>query len=123
MPKIVMYSDLWLPTFPYLDIPLYKELKSRGIDVRYVLQEGDIRLVDNILSFYPDITQTIAKPKDVVGLLNKDDLLLMRFVYKGIGGEVAEKARTAGHKILMLDPAAIDLKHRECPAQYITAKS
>jgi hypothetical protein len=50
----------------------------------------------------------------------------MRFGYKGASIEnTAYKIRKSkpNVKILMLDPAAIDLRVRACPAQYITAKS
>lgn len=130
MAKIIMFSDIYLPTFPYLDIPLYRELCSSGVDVSYVLQEGDIRLKEcehfhysDIAQVYGKIVHVIKKPKELVKLMNKGDLLLIRFAYKNVAGKVAETVRAAGHKILMLDPAAVDLKHRECCAQFITAKS
>jgi hypothetical protein len=47
----------------------------------------------------------------------------MRFAYKGVGGDVAQKARSAKKKILMYDPSGIDIRVRACPAQYLTAKS
>src|SRR5574337_72642 len=124
MPKVIMFSDLYLPTFPFIDLPLYHELKSQNIDTQYILQEGDIRLIlPKLSSIYLPITSTIKKPKQISDLLNKDDLLVMRFCYKGIGGDIAQLARSSGKQILMLDPAAIDIGWRECPAQYITSKS
>lgn len=124
MNKIVMFSDLYLPTFPFIDLPLYNELTSHKIDVKYVLQEGDIRLtLPELSSVYLPITTTVKKTKHINDLLNKDDLLVMRFCYKGVGGDIANLVRNSGKRILMLDPAAVDLCHRECPAQYITSKS
>lgn len=124
MSKIIMFSDLYMPTFPFLDLPLYHELKKRGLDVLYVLQEGDIRItLPELSSTYLPITTTVKKAKQVNDLFGKDDLLVMRFCYKGIGGDVANAVRAAKKRILMLDPAAVDLCHRECPAQYITSKS
>ena len=48
--KIVFFSDLYLPTFPFLELPMYREAEKRGIDVVYVLQNGDIRLTDKKLA-------------------------------------------------------------------------
>lgn len=124
MSKIIMFSDLYLPTFPFIDLPLYNELIARKIEVQYILQEGDIRLtLPELFSTYFPITTTIKKPKHINDLLNKDDLLVMRFCYKGIGGDLANLVRAAGKRILMLDPAAIDLAYRDCPAQYVASKS
>lgn len=120
----MLFSDLYLPTFPFIDLPLYNELKSRGLNVQYILQEGDIRLtLPQLSSIYLPITTTIKKPKQINDLINKDDLLVMRFCYKGVASDLAHLARNSGKRILMLDPAAIDLAHRECTAQYITSKS
>ena len=124
MVKVIMFSDLYLPTFPFLDIPLYTELKKRGIEVIYILQEGDIRLtIPELAKVYKSITTTIKKAKHINELITKDDLLVMRFCYKGTGGDIANAVRAEKKRILMLDPAAVDLCHRECPAQYITSKS
>lgn len=121
---IFMYNDLYLPTFPYLEIHLYNELKSRGMDVKYVLEEGDIRLVTSELSkIYLPITTTVKKARHINGLVGPKDLLVMRFCYKDVGGPVADAARASKKKILMLDPAAVDLCFRECAAQFITSKS
>lgn len=120
-----MFSDLFLPTFPYLEMQLYNEIKSRGIEVIYVLRNGDIRLTDKKLAktFSNLNLRLIKTPSQILSLLSKGDLLLMRFAYKGYGGDVATKARSAGHKILMYDPSGIDIRVRACPAQYLTAKS
>ena len=71
--SILIFSDLYLPTFPYLEIPLYNELKSRGIDVQYVLQDGDIRLTDPELykTFSKLNLRTIKKPKHITQLFSK----------------------------------------------------
>lgn len=123
--KIFIFNDMYLPTFPYLEIPLYNNLISKGIDVTYALQEGDIRLTDPNLSKCFNLLNlmVVKKPKHVVSHLNKGDVLLSRFAYKLPAGDVAVKARTAGHKILMYDPSGIDIRVRVCPAQYLTAKS
>jgi hypothetical protein len=125
MPKIVMFSDLFLPTFPYLEIPMYNYLKDKGIDVVYALQEGDIRLTDEKLyeTFGKLNLLVLKKPKHLVSTMKEGDVLLMRFAYKIVGGDVAHRVRAAGYKILMYDPSGIDIRVRQCPAQYLTAKS
>jgi hypothetical protein len=125
MPKVVMFSDMFLPTFPYLELPMYRYLENQGIDVVYVLQSGDIRLTDPYMGYqFNNLNLTVVKkPKHVLAHLNKGDLLLSRFAYKLIAGDVAAKARAAGHKILMYDPSGIDIRVRACPAQYLTSKS
>jgi hypothetical protein len=124
MSKVIMFSDLFLPTFPFIDLPLYNELKNLEIKVDYILQENDIRLMlPELFPVYIPITTTIKKPKHINALLNKDDLLVMRFCYRGVAGDLANHIRSQNKNILMLDPAAIDIGWRECPAQYITSKS
>jgi hypothetical protein len=126
MSKIVMFSDVYLPTFPYLELPLYYELKSKRLDVVYVLQNGDVRLTTPELSkhFCSLNLKTINHPGDIKRIVEHNDLLLMRFAYKGFGGDVGAKVRSmANRKILMYDPSGIDIRVRACPAQYLTAKS
>lgn len=125
MPKIVMFSDMFLPTFPYLEIPMYRYLEKKGVKVVYALQDGDVRLTDPELSevFNSLNLITVSKPKKIVSHLKKEDLLLLRFAYKLEAGDLAANARAAGHKILMYDPSGIDIRVRSCPAQYLTAKS
>jgi hypothetical protein len=124
MAKVIMFSDMYLPTFPWLDLNLYNKLVERKIPVNYVLNEKDYRFSGGEMKeVYGAISDIVKKDSDVLSIIDKDDLLVMRFAYKGIGGDIANKARSMGRKILMLDPAAVDLKHRSCPAQYITAKS
>jgi len=125
MPKVVMFSDQFLPTFPYLDLPLFNDIKSRGIDIVYILQDGDHRLVEPSLSAtYKALNPTVVrKTSEVLSYISKDDLLVERFAYKGVAADVANHAKHAKRKILMLDPAAIDIRVRQCPAQYVTAKS
>jgi hypothetical protein len=124
VPKVVLFSDLFLTTFPQLEIPLFREL-CRSVETKFVLQEGDYRLITpGLRELFAPIATVVRNPKkDLLGLVGKDDLCVMRFGYKGLVGDVASALRAAGRRILMLDPAAIDLKHRECPAQYVTAKS
>jgi len=124
MSKIVIFSDLYLPTFPTLELPLYDCLKEK-IKTFFVLQEHDYRLVTPELAqiFSPISTIVKSPKKDLVDLVGKDDLCILRFGYKNLIGDVASSLRSAKRKILMLDPAAIDLKFRECVAQWVTAKS
>lgn len=125
MSKIFMFSDMYLPTFPYLEMPLYNELSDQGIDVVYVLQEGDVRLADEKLSvtFANLNLLKVKKPAELLKHMKKGDLLLSRFAYKLPAGDLAAKVRSKGHKILMYDPSGIDIRVRSCPAQYLTAKS
>ena len=125
MNKIYIYSDLYLPTFPYLELPLYNYLEEQGINVQYVLHKNDIRLTTKELSdrFTNLNLMTISKNKDIVKCMNTSDMLVSRFAYKGDCGRTAEHVRAAGHKILMYDPSGIDIRVRACPAQYLTAKS
>jgi len=125
MPKIIIFSDQYLPTQPYLEIPLYNELKHRDIQVLYVLQKNDIRLTDQKLysEFKKLNIATIKGSKDVVSLLNKGDLFISRFVYKLFGGKISDAVRSAKHNILHLDPSGIDIRVRSGSAQYLTAKS
>lgn len=119
-----MFSDLFLPTFPYLDLPLYEELKLRGIEVVYVLQAGDVRLITPSLSpAYLPITATIKKPKHIASLLTVDDLFVCRFGYKGDIQEAIDAIRSKKCRILALDPAAVDVSFRQCQSTYLTSKS
>ncbi|KKM14991.1 hypothetical protein LCGC14_1700560 [marine sediment metagenome] len=125
MRSVIIFSDMFLPTFPYLEIPMYKYLEKQGVSVVYALQEGDIRLTDRELSktFASLNLVVLRKPKTLPSHLEKGDLLLSRFAYKLTAGDVATKVRASGHKILMYDPSGIDIRVRACPAQYLTSKS
>ncbi len=126
MSKVFIFSDMFLPTFPYLEMPLYKELNARKIPTAYVLQDGDIRLTDNeLVKTFGKLDHLIMvkRPKALLGFMDKGDLLVSRFAYKLPAGDLAAKVRAAGHKILMYDPSGIDIRVRACPAQYLTAKS
>ena len=47
MSKVFLFSHIFHPTFPYVFMNLYHELKSKfGQDLTFVLQEGDYRLVN-----------------------------------------------------------------------------
>lgn len=125
MSKLVIFSDIFYPTLPYLEIPMYKEAVKRGIDTLYVLQENDIRLTDSELArtFKSLNLKTIKKPKHLAGLVDKDDLLLMRFAPKLAGLDAASAVRTLGRDVLMYDPSGVDLRFRPVPVRYLTAKS
>jgi len=125
MNSIFLFSDSFLSTFPFLELPLLEQL-SKISDAKYVLQCGDIRLTEpNLSLIFSNLPNLIVvkKPKDLVGLMNKGDLLVSRFAYKLPAGEVSAAARAKGHKILHYDPSGIDIRVRSCPAQYLTAKS
>ena len=127
MKSVVIFSDMFLPTFPYLEMPLYDELVRRGLNVTYVLQDGDIRLTDPTLrkKFESLNLKTVAGPKYVASskISKEGDILLMRFAYKGAGGEAATAARKFKRIVFMYDPSGIDIRVRACPAHYLTAKS
>lgn len=127
MKRVFMFSDLYLPTFPYLEFPLYHELERLGLDITYVLQDGDIRLTDpKLYSEFSKLNlKTISHPKYVADdkLSKKGDIVLMRFAYKGPGGEAGHSARKFSRTVFMYDPSGIDIRVRQCPAHYLTAKS
>jgi len=125
MSKIYLYNDLYLPTFPYLDIPLYNELKLKNPSSYYILQAGDIRLFDKILmEKYMSLNPIIVKNiQEIPNLVGKDDLLIQRFCYKNSGGTVMAIAKSKSKKVLALDPAAVDVAFRTCDARYLAVKS
>lgn len=124
MRKVFIFSDLYLPTFPFLELPLYNYLKESGVDVKYVLQEGDIRMVlPHLKSVYTPITTVVRKPKHILTMMDKRDLLVCRFGYKDTIGSLISKARAVKRRVLALDPAAVDIAFRECQSQYLTIKS
>lgn len=125
MNKVYMYSDMFLPTFPYLELPLYHYLQGQGVDVHYVLHKNDVRLTT------PELAKTfeklnlipISSASRVVKIMDKKGMLVSRFAYKGPGGKAAQVARNAGRIVFMYDPSGIDIRVRQCPAHYLTAKS
>jgi len=122
MKQIFIFSDLYLPTFPFLEVPLYQNLKDRGLDVKYVLQAGDIRLtLPHLKKIYEPITTIVKKPKNILAEMDKKDLLVCRFAYKDVAGSLIAKARKK--RVIVLDPAAVDIAFRETGAQYMTVKS
>lgn len=127
MKSVVMFSDMFLPTFPFLELSLYNELVVKGLKVTYVLQDGDIRLTDPSLHkvFRTLNLKTISAPKYIASskISKPSDLLLMRFAYKGAGGDAATAARKNKCTVFMYDPSGIDIRVRACPAHYLTAKS
>jgi len=124
MTKILIFSDLFLPTFPFLEIPLYNELSERA-EVLYVLQEGDVRLTtpDLYKKFSKLNLYTIKNAKGIDRLVGENDVFVSRFCYKGFGSEVASRARKAKAKVFMYDPSGIDIRVRAAPAHFLTAKS
>ena len=127
MKRVFIYSDLFLPTFPYLELPMYHKLVNLGLDVTYVLQDGDVRLTTPKLAevFNNLNLKTIAKPMYIADdkLSKKGDIVVSRFAYKGAGGDAGASARKFGRTVFMYDPSGIDIRVRQCPAHYLTAKS
>jgi hypothetical protein len=125
MSKIFIFSDLYLCTFPFVEFPLYHELKNRNLDVRYVLQKNDIRLsIEDVAKKYNELNLiTIDKLKDVLEISSKGDLFVLRFCYKGAGGKVASVLRNHGREVLQYDVGGVDIAYRDCPARYLAAKS
>lgn len=124
MSKVVMFSDQYLPTFPELEVPLYKEIdRITNGQVVYLLQAGDVRVGQGSFGDGTVRVEIVSGSKGVLTKLNRGDLLLMRFAYKLLGGKVAQAARSKGHKILQYDPGGVDIRFRAAPAQYLTAKS
>lgn len=125
MSKIVIFSDLFLTTFPFLELKLFNRCREMGIETLFVLQKNDYRLIDpELFKVFSKIATVVQNPKkDLLTVLNKEDLGIMRFGYKGLVGDVATTIRNNGRKLLMLDPAAVDIFFRECPAQFLAVKS
>jgi len=127
MKRVFIYSDLFLPTFPFLEFPLYHKLEELGLEVTYVLQDGDIRLTAPELyeEFSKLNLKTISEPKYIADdrLTKKGDIVVSRFAYKGAGGEAGQSARKFGRIVFMYDPSGIDMRVRQCPAHYVAVKS
>lgn len=124
MNKVFVYSDMFLPTFPFLEIPLYECLKGMGIEINYTLQQGDVRLdIPSLKKIYKPITHSVKNPKQIAGEMNRGDLLICRFAYKGQAASVISKVVSGKKRVLALDPAAVDIAFRPCQAQYLTVKS
>lgn len=125
MSKVIIFSDMYTPTFPFLEVPLYHELEKRGINVTYVLYDGDPRInEDDLRSVYEKLNLVVIKKnKQILDIIEKNDLLVMRFAYKGPGGNMANLCRSKRVAILMYDPGGVDIRFRRCPAHYLTAKS
>lgn len=127
MNKVYIYSDMFLPTFPYLELPLYRYLEQKYIDVTYILHEKDVRLS------LPEVSEkfkklnlvTVSGAGKVVKAIDRkaNSILVSRFAYKGDCGKAAEQVKSVGHKVFMYDPSGIDIRVRQCPAHYLTAKS
>ena len=125
MAKVFIFSDLYLCTFPFVELPLYHELKNRSIYVKYVLQKNDIRMsIAGVSDEYNKLDLiVINKINDVLKISSKGDLFILRFCYKGVGGQVADILRKNKRKILQYDVGGVDIRFRASPAQYLTSKS
>lgn len=127
MSKIVFFNGMFLPTFPYIEVPLFNELKSRGLEVQYVLRDGDYRLInDDMRPTFEAMNLAIIKTKnDILSLMSNGDLFLISFAQKP--GEwdfdVSEIVRKAGYKIFMHDVAGYDVCTRDTWAHYMSVKS
>jgi hypothetical protein len=80
MNKVLMYSDMFLPTFPYLELQLYKYLVDKGVEVTYVLHERDVRLTTPELAktFEELNLVTVSGPGRVVKAIDKKAMLVSR---------------------------------------------
>lgn len=127
MNKVIMFSDMFLPTFPFLELPLYHELVRLGASVTYVLQDGDVRLTTpHLRAVFEKLNlKTVKKPEYISSseISKKGDVVLMRFAYKGAGGTAGEWSRKSGRTVFMYDPSGIDMRVRQCPAHYTAVKS
>jgi hypothetical protein len=125
MNKAFIFSDLYLCTFPFVEFPLYYELKNKNIDVKYVLQKNDIRTsITNVWSKYEKLDLIIVdKVKDVIKISSEGDLFIIRFCYKGAGGKAAQVLRKHNREVLQYDVGGVDIAFRDCPAKYLSAKS
>lgn len=118
---------MFLPTFPYLEVDLFTELQNRGLEVIYVLREGDYRLVNGELSniFANMPTMTIKHKPDILSIMEKGDLFVLGYAQKP--GEwdfdVSKIVRKAGFKVFMHDVAGFDICKRDTWAHYISVKS
>lgn len=123
--KIAIFSDVYLPTFPFLELPLYHELKARGYDISYVLLKDDIRLTTPYLfaEFSKLNLKTIGGSGGITSIVGKGDLFISRFDYKRAASKIAGVAKGAGAIVLMLDPSGVDIGFRRCIAHYLTSKS
>jgi hypothetical protein len=123
--KVFIFSDFYVCTFPFIEFPLYNELKSRGVDIKYVLQKNDIRMsIANVAKEYSKLDLVVVdKIKNLLSISSDGDLFVLRFCYKGDGGKAAELLRNNKRKVLQYDVGGIDIRVRSCPAQYLTSKS
>lgn len=125
MSDVFIFSDLYLCTFPFIEFPLYNEIKNRGIDIKYVLHKDDIRLsLPGIKEEFNKLNLiTIDKKSDIIDISSEKSLFISRFCYKGFGGDVVSLLRSKKRKILQYDVGGIDIRVRASPAQYLTSKS
>ena len=123
MLKIIIYSDMFYTTHPYLDIPLYNYIKNKGINVAYALHEKDIRLTNkDLYTIYSKINLlTVKKPKHLGSLFTSGDVLVMRWAYK-LDGDAAARSVSHKNKVLMYDVPGIDIRLREAAAHYLAVK-
>jgi len=125
MSKIVIFSSEFMPTFPFIEFPLYNYIKNSGCNIKYILREKDIRLTDpSLYKYYKKLhIETINKPKDILKKIEKDDLLITKFCYKRFDGDVVSLVRGKNIKIFQHDVGGIDVRVRSSVAQYLCVKS
>lgn len=125
MNDIYMFSDLFLPTFPYLEMQLYNYLVDQGASVTYVMHERDVRLsMPEVSDAFNKLNlKTISSPKQLSKIMPKNAMMVSRFAYKGDCGDAASAVKSSGKKVFMYDPSGVDIRFRAAPAHYLTAKS
>lgn len=122
--NIVWIFSYYLPTQPLLELPMYNEILNRNIEARYVVMSNDLRLKDaHINPKFPTSLVVIDKPKQLNSMMGKNDLLICRFGYKDVIGNIAILIKSSGKRILMYDVGGVDIFFREVPATYLTAKT
>lgn len=104
---------------------MYNHLSSLGVDVKYILHENDIRMSEpHLYDVFSKLNLvTVRSLKDIPRMISKKSLLVSRFAYKGSAGDVAAKVRSDGASVFMYDPSGIDIRVRQAPADYLSAKS
>lgn len=125
MSKVFVFSDLYLCTFPFIEFPLYNELLKNNIDPVYIMHKDDIRFsIPHISEEFKKLNLfKLSNYSDMLDISSPGELFIMRFCYKGVGGDVATLLVKNKRKLLQYDVGGIDIRVRACPGQYLTAKS